>query len=551
MTAMSYKIIFVLIFILVLNYIAGSYDNELDFSHETGFYNEEFYLSISGHGGKIYYTFDSSEPDENSFLYTGPILISDASSKPNVYSTITDVSLDYSPDLLKEADQTPYHKYVLPDHPVDKAAVLRAVEVFDDGHQSEICTKVYFIGFDHKIAYENTGIIAVITDPGNLFDFENGIYITGKTFSDSLVGGRMIIPAGSYYEWQPANYRNRGSEWERPSQIFFFDDNKQLQLSGTFGIRIQGGGSRAYANKNLNIFARNEYGSGNIPARSLFNDGNRLVSLNLNSGAQATNTKLNDYLANLLMTDLNIAVREYKPYQLFLDGEYWGAYWLIPRFDEDYFSSHFRVYSEDIIYIKAGTVEIGNENDLDYYTGMKEFITQNDMSIEENYKKACDLIDIDSFIDYYAAEIYIGNKDWPLHNWALWRTRNRTPGQYSDGKWRWILYDVNDSMHLSQAESDDLIRAMDDGIFASLIYNESFFEQFRQKLLYLSDNTFNPATVNRFIDNYEEMMKYAISNEYSRFYGNQRTVDNFITDCERIRDFFEARYRYVKDKYGR
>ena len=58
-------------------------------SMESGFYDSPFYLEMSCDRGEIRYTLDSTEPDEHSLLYTGPILIEDASSNrdkmiPNV-----------------------------------------------------------------------------------------------------------------------------------------------------------------------------------------------------------------------------------------------------------------------------------------------------------------------------------------------------------------------------------------------------------------------------------------------------------------------------------
>ena len=53
-------------------------------SHDSGFYNENFYLSFSAPSGfDIYYSLDNSYPN---IKYESPVLISDTSSKPNYYS---------------------------------------------------------------------------------------------------------------------------------------------------------------------------------------------------------------------------------------------------------------------------------------------------------------------------------------------------------------------------------------------------------------------------------------------------------------------------------
>ena len=40
---------------------------------------------------------------------------------------------------------------------------------------------------------------------------------------------------------------------------------------------------------------------------------------------------------------------------------------------------------------------------------MRSFIEKSDMTVECNYEKACEMIDMESFINYYAAEIYMAS----------------------------------------------------------------------------------------------------------------------------------------------
>lgn len=84
------------------------------FSHESGFYEEEFYLRIeAAEGETIYYTLDGSEPTEESFKYEPPLLIKNISSQPNVLNSVRNVVKDWSeyfPNLT----------------PVDKATIIRA-----------------------------------------------------------------------------------------------------------------------------------------------------------------------------------------------------------------------------------------------------------------------------------------------------------------------------------------------------------------------------------------------------------------------------------------
>ena len=76
-------------------------------------------------------------------------------------------------------------------------------------------TKSYFIGFQEK-GYSAFPIISVVSDPQKVFDYENGIYVMGKT------GDEFIASGGEIIDWR-GNYSNRGRKWEKPAHIDYFD----------------------------------------------------------------------------------------------------------------------------------------------------------------------------------------------------------------------------------------------------------------------------------------------------------------------------------------
>ena len=328
-------------------------------SMESGFYDSPFYLEMSCDRGEIRYTLDSTEPDENSLLYTQPILIEDASGNPNVYSMIEDVCIELRSDILALSGREPKYGFKTPVEPVDKATVIRAVCIDAFGNRSDIINAVYFVGFDQKEAYDGMNILSITTNPSNLFDFDKGIYVLGKTFADSVDEAGGVPPALPNLGNWAGNYKNKGKEWEREAYICFFDADRNLKLSGYYGIRIQGGASRYMLPKSLNIYARKRYGAETIPAQPLFGEDWQLHSVNLNAGGQGVDTKIHDPLVNTLAAECDFLTREYEPYELFLDGEFWGVYWLTPRFKKDYFESKYGIRDGDVIETKVDHIEVG------------------------------------------------------------------------------------------------------------------------------------------------------------------------------------------------
>ena len=533
--------------------LSGSEDRPLTpvrLSVETGFYDSPFYLEMACDRGEIRYTLDSTEPDEQSLLYTEPIRIDDASGNPNVYSMIEDVCIELRPDILELAGREPKYGFTTPAQPVDKATVVRAVCIDAFGNRSDIVNGVYFVGFDRKEAYDGINIISITTNPDNLFDHERGIYVLGKTFEDTLIEGAGVPPALPNFGNWAGNYKNRGADWEREAYICFFDADRNLTLSGNYGIRIQGGASRFMLPKSLNIFARKRYGSDAIPALPLFGEDWQLHSLNLNAGGQGVHTKIHDPLVNALVADWNVLTREYEPYELFLDGEYWGVYWLTPRFKDDYFASKYGIRDGDVIVTKVDQVEVGADEDYPAYKDMLRLVADNDLSDAENYARVCEAVDMDSWLDYYAIELYIANTDWPNNNRSLWRVRRAEGQPDADGKWRCVLFDVNMAMNPERADDNFINRTSKrDAIFASLLNSKAFKTELYARLVELANRNFNPERVNAYVDGYIARMRHAMGNEYSRFI-NDRTEEDFVRSCEDIKTFFQLRHDYIMEAYG-
>ena len=524
-----------------------------EFSAASGFYDSAFYLTIDAQeGATIYYTLDCSEPDKNSKIYVQPLLVDNATLHENVYSMRMDTSAGFYVDLIdrfQTLDSDPGYKQ--PDFLVDKCTIVRAIAVSKSGSVSAIATATFFVGVRPE-EYDNCNIICISTDPKNLFDQKTGIYVTGDVFEKYLFNGRM----NRNWRFWEANYRQRGHEWEREATFHFFDKAGKLVLSKQGGIRTHGGVSRGTLPRSLNLYAREEYDGSEKFGVHLFGNEYDAQRITLASGGNQLITQFNDYMMTERMHGLNFAVTAFEPYVLFLNGEYWGFYWLTEKYDEDYLEYYYNVDPDNVVLVKNNSLEIGNTEDFALYRQMQEYVANNDMSIAKNYEEACRLIDIDSFIDYYATMIYIArSEDWPGGNTALWRTREIRDNQYSDGKWRWLLFDCNStSMNydLRVIEHDTLKYVIKkDATFAALWENELFRERFEKRIMQIADECFEPNDMSVFIDNYNDMMLPRLSESWARFYGSDNEkLDEYYKKMNGIMRFFCERKAEVENWFA-
>lgn len=523
-------------------------DKEVFFSRESGFYEEAFELemTVTSKSGTIYYTLDGSIPNKSSMKYENPILITDASDNDNVYSMRTDVSTGFDKEEIEKISSG-CPGYQVPDYKVDKASIVRAIAYDSLGNASEVKTASYFVGFSDKAGYEGMKIISVVTDPDNLFDYQNGIYVTGKTYDEYVDKYRG---SGEYY-WREefwgfwnANYRNRGMKWERKANCQFFDEKGTLELSQECGIRVHGGISRGYNPKSLNMYARKEYDGNKVFQADLLETGYYPSAITLFQGGNDERTKAKDYVVSTAVKELNIATMNYVPYILFLDGEYWGIYWLNDKYNADYFSHYYKVNNDNVIMIKSGAIEEGEEDDLKYYTQMYEFCSQSDLTQDENYRKVCEMIDIDSYTDYYAVMCYVDRKgDWPWLNYGLWRVKKEENSPYGDGKWRWIVFDLNSPGF--GVDSDSVGYAMEnDEMFSNMMTNDTFRTKLFDRIQELADTVFNPEDMTCSLEEYQDFISEPMRENDKRFFGDD-SLSAFSAEMERLKRFFTERKEYL------
>jgi hypothetical protein len=129
---------------------------------------------------------------------------------------------------------------------------------------------------------------------------------------------------------------------------------------------------------------------------------------------------------------------------LFLNGKYWGVYGMRERpVDHDYTDEYYDQGKYEIQYLTTwGTTELqyGGEQALTDWQNLRDFILENDMSVEENYETVDDSLNLTSLTDYMLVNLNTVAIDWLNYNTGWWRGRN-PEGKHK--KWGYILWDLD------------------------------------------------------------------------------------------------------------
>lgn len=473
------------------------------FSVPGGFYEESPVLELFPFYQQhhIRYTTNGNRPTAQSRLYTEPLLLDES-----LYSTSDIYTIQISAD-----------EYMFVPDSVQHCIVIRAA-VFDQNENciSEVSTNSYFIralGCDtHEMP-----VVSLCADSLDLFDYDRGILVPGAFFDPE-----NPLLTGNYYQ--------SGPEWERPVNVEYYDHGPG-QVNQLAGLRIQGHKSRCFEQKALKLYAREEYGKKRFEHRffeTIPNDSFKHLTLKP-FYATFNQTGINDYLAHRIAAPLDIETLASRPVVLFLNGEYWGIYFIHEKPDERYLEDHLGVDPEQVTILEGWTpsVDCGDPtNFIDLINWMKDA----DLTQPEAYAYAASKMDIDNFIDYYVFELFSENTDWPNNNTRCW--------QLGDGKWRWIFFDGDAcfswmtyySFENAVYEGDETWPSSRRAslFFRKLLANEGFRQQFNARFHELLNTTFTYDYTGPLFTEIKEQLAPEIPYQAARF-GKPIDVNDWTT----------------------
>jgi hypothetical protein len=474
------------------------------FSQPGGVYAEPVQLSLSAGlpGTRLHYTLDGTPPDDTSPVYEGPLLVASRAGAEN------DIS---------EEDTSPL--WLPPRGTVNKATVVRAVAYQDGCPVSPIVTHTYFVGptFSGRYSFP---LVSLSVDRGDFFSNTDGIYVAGKN------------PDGV------ANYYQNGGAWEREVHLEYFTDGQQ-RLSQTLGARIHGRGSRGNPQKSMRLYAKSSYGKDLItyPFFREVSIGSFKRLLLRSTDADFEGSLFRDELVHTLLRGLDLDLQAVQPVVVFINGEYWGLQHLRERPDKYYLASHYGISPDavDLLGYDKDDYEV-IEGDGQGYQDLLEYIRNNDISQPQHYGYVSTQMNVENYIEYQIAQLYLANFDWPFNNVRYWRPRG--PG----GKWRWLFFDCDAC--LNKFSSPELARYLPDTepdepsrfLLSHLLRNADFRNQFVSRFYYHLSTTFEPSRVLRTIAEFKAAYAPMVAEHVARW-SRPASLDDWLESVEAMEGF--------------
>ena len=356
------------------------------FSEEPGFYDSAVHLRIIvPEGTQVFYTLDGSEPTQQSTPYGGETL------------------------------------------EITATTVIRA-RAFAEGmiRPGDTLTGTFFIHADHSLP-----VVSVTVDPDDLWNPKRGMLTVGKG-----VNKKEGLPfKNTVYR----KVKNSGVKYE--SYVEMYDDAGKRIVSQGADISLNGDYSLDMPQKSFKFKAKSKYGEKTFKAK-LFPDRDyeEYKSFVLrNSGNDCMWTRLQDGFQSRLM-DLfgsTVAHQAWKPYAVYLNGQYWGHMNLRERVDE-YMVAQFEgvdLEEADQLDLLTANGSVKNGSNAEYKAMIKKIKAGKPAKKKEDLQYILDNVDVDNYFEFMAFEMFFGNSD--IGNFRIYRLN--APGS----KWKWLINDLD------------------------------------------------------------------------------------------------------------
>lgn len=430
------------------------------------------------------------------------------SAKSGVYNDIDELTVEINGSgtiyyTLDGSEPTTNSKVYRSPLVLSKTTVVRAMSYENGKKKSEIVTSSYIINENHTMP-----VLSIAMSPTSF---------------------QAILGAG-------------GSNLTLPTHAELFEEDDSFSID--CGIKLFGGSTRYIPKKSFALKFSSKYGPSSLNYRVFDNrEATNYKSLVIRSGSQDSNySMMRDELATSIMDDYGIVdVQAYKPIILYVNGEYWGIYYLREKVDEYFIQNHYNVDGT-----KSNIMRVDNEvkyGSSSFYYKLQNYVTSHDMTKKDSYDEVKKMLDVENFIDFWIGEVYTTNND-------IVNLRYFNNSELDGGKIKMIFYDFDFAFYnyslnyllwilnpegMGEHHYNNIV-------LRELMKNSEFKNLFLERLSYNMNNVWtNENVMNRYKELYK-ILKPEIARNQERW-GS--TIEKWYNECEVLENYIKKRRDYM------
>lgn len=259
------------------------------------------------------------------------------------------------------------------------------------------------------------------------------------------------------------------------------------------------------------------------------------------------------------INNMNLDVRKGEKCVMYANGQYWGVYGMREKVDDHDFTEYY--YGQDkynLYFLKlwGGTwAEYGGDAAFSDWYQVRDYIKNNDMSVQENFEYVKARYDYTSLIDYIIINSFVVCSDWINWNVGWWKGLNPEGGHT---RWGYILWDEDATFNhyinytgvpgthptVSPCYPQNL--TADPGqhivVLNRLRNNPEFNQYYISRYIDLYNTAFKPENMIGYLNEIVDKMAPEMPRHIQRWGGSMFEWENNV---QKIRNFINTRYAYL------
>ena len=233
---------------------------------------------------------------------------------------------------------------------------------------------------------------------------------------------------------------NWNMDWERPVNFSMMTPDGQMVFNQDVEISVSGGWSRAWSPTSFKLKSGKEFdGQNNLlypffPQKPYI----RNKTLLLRNGGNDNWARFKDPAVQTILqrAEIDLDLQSYVPIIEYVNGQFKGVLNMREPNNRKFVAANFG-YDDD----RLDMFEMSADSNAYMMCGSAETLERiYDLATKaaqpDVYEELKQLLDIDEYINYMAAELYLGSTDWPHNNIKGYR-------YWDGGRYRFVLFDVD------------------------------------------------------------------------------------------------------------
>ncbi|MBO4664886.1 MAG: CotH kinase family protein [Bacteroidaceae bacterium] len=306
---------------------------------------------------------------------------------------------------------------------IDKTTTFR-FRVFKDGYLPSMVVTRSYIYDDGNNPFP---IISVVTDPDNIYSNSRGAFKQGSY-------GRPGNGNDANCNWN--------MDWDHPVSFEFITTDNECVVSQECSFSMCGGWSRSWEPHSFKLKANKIYDFQNAFNYDFFPDekpGLKQKTLQIRNGGNDNNCRIIDGAIQGIITQdskFYVDYQAWQPVRVFINGSSYAVLNMREPNNKHHAYANYGIDTDEMDQFEmspdSGYVQMeGTSDSFNEWYELSKTATE-----EESYEEIKQLVDLDEYINYMAAELYAGGTDWPQNNVKGFRDRN-------NGKFHFVLFDLD------------------------------------------------------------------------------------------------------------